>query len=494
MSHLKLNPAAVRERAKSIPGCKEVMAQGESVISFIVMDHSASQVGEKLSSSSIARVNIFVDSGTVGTSRVLDGKVRQSFRRNVQSLDVIERLLKHPEGPVQINDQLIGLTDDDDDTTPNKNTNTGNEDVMIQSRLSSPQTVQKELELADVGLCILQGEREKLEKHLQQLDEGGGSSISSLVATNKDESSPDNKNRSSAKSNHKKKKTATTKSSKRHRRPVQDTIASPMSETRSYTDDDDEYNEDATGSSDNESDSHSSDSSSSVSSRSSVGHGSEFHFKLPTDVMKQVDQCLRDINKMDKVVKIVATNGKGTVFLYGNGGVAYTPSIPKALYHKLRQLRSSSYASRPCFVALGTRDRYFVAFNDGTADWKGPNALDKILKKSLTSGRLPRSVAFGSTYDTFFVVFHDGSWQYQGRGIPETLEEKLSSRDDRADLVALNLGPSGEWFLKAENGRMWWSGITQELDGVLANILKKGYLHNMDFGENGSYFVSYDQD
>jgi hypothetical protein len=89
MSHLKLNPAAVRERAKSIPGCKEVMAQGESVISFIVMDHSTSQVGERLSSSSIARVNIFVDSGTVGTSRVLDGKVRQSFRRNVQSLDFI---------------------------------------------------------------------------------------------------------------------------------------------------------------------------------------------------------------------------------------------------------------------------------------------------------------------------------------------------------------------------------------------------------------------
>jgi len=250
--------------------------------------------------------------------------------------------------------------------------------------------------------------------------------------------------------------------------------------------------------------------------------GYEFHFKLPSVVMNQVDQCLRDIAKMNKVVKGVATNGRGTVFLYGNGGVAYTPAIPKALYQKLRQLRSSSFSSRPCFVALGTRDRYYVSFNDGSADWKSSNSLDKMLKKRVmknntggsgkrglsaggssnggtstegdSSSRLPRSVAFGATYDTFFVVFHDGSWEYQGRSIPKSLEKKLAERDDRADLVICNLGPNGEWFIKAENGKMWWSGITPELDLVLKRITKNGYLHNMDFGENGSYFVSYDDE
>jgi hypothetical protein len=197
---------------------------------------------------------------------------------------------------------------------------------------------------------------------------------------------------------------------------------------------------------------------------------------------------------MDKQVKGVSTNGKGTVFLYGNGGVAYTPAIPRALYQKLRQLRNSSYSARPSYVSLGTRDRYFVAFNDGTADWKGPKPLDKVLKKCLQSSQPPRSVAFGSSYDTFFVVFHDGSWQYQGRGIPSSLEEKLADREDRPDLGAVNLGPSGEWFLKAKNGRMWWSGISAELDQVIANILNAGnYLRFLDFGENGSYFVSYDE-
>mmetsp|Transcript_2240 Transcript_2240/g.3777 ORF Transcript_2240/g.3777 Transcript_2240/m.3777 type:complete len:474 (+) Transcript_2240:100-1521(+) len=471
-SQLKLNPSAVRERAKSIPGCREVLAQGESVLSFMVMDNdksnhsrgdgrfdsSINHNNNSKVASSLARVNIFVDSGTIGTSRVLDGKVRQTFRRNVQSLDVVERLLRYPEGPAEITEALIGVTDEDiqnnmsKDGQPMSSKSGAGSKISVDARLSSPQTVQKELELADVGLCILQGEREKLQKHLQCLEESRGT--------------PSTQNM-----NNKAGTGAQTRASKQggtHKLKGQ--------RDTDFEEEDDPY-----------------DAASTLSSGSSV-HGSEFQFKLPADVMKQVDQCLRDIAKMEKIVKGVATNGKGTVFLYGNGGVAYTPSIPKALYHKLRQLRSSSYASRPCFVALGTRDRYFVAFNDGSADWKGPSALDKILKKSLASAKLPRSVAFGSTYDTFFIVFHDGSWQYQGRGIPESLEEKLASRDDRADLVTVNLGPSGEWFLKAENGRMWWSGITEELDSVLGQILNDGYLHNMDFGENGSYFVSYDQE
>jgi len=107
---------------------------------------------------------------------------------------------------------------------------------------------------------------------------------------------------------------------------------------------------------------------------------------------------------------------------------------------------------------------------------------------------VPRSVAFGATYDTFFVVFGDGSWEYQGRSIPKSLEKKLQDRHDAADLVLCNLGANGEWFMKAESGKMWWSGISPELDVVLKKITKKGFLHNMDFGENGSYFVSYDEE
>ena len=70
----------------------------------------------------------------------------------------------------------------------------------------------------------------------------------------------------------------------------------------------------------------------------------------------------------------------------------------------------------------------------------------------------------------------------------------MAARDDRADLDTVNLGPAGEWFLKARNGRMWWSGISEALDEVIADILKSGnFLHYLDFGEHDSYFVSYDE-
>lgn len=220
----------------------------------------------------------------------------------------------------------------------------------------------------------------------------------------------------------------------------------------------------------------------------------DFEFGLPKKIMKQVEQCLQDILDQGKSVTCVATNGKGAVFLYGNGGVAFTPNIPKQLHHKLKQLkhgRASSSTSvtntRPSYVAIGTRDRYYVAFHDGTADWKGPKALDKCLKREST----PRSVAFGDKYDSFFVVFDDGTWECNDA--PEELMDKLADREDRPDLVCVTLGPEGEWFLRCRNGRMWWGGISEELDYMIQSLLESDrYLNFLDFGDISSYFLSYD--
>ena len=191
-----------------------------------------------------------------------------------------------------------------------------------------------------------------------------------------------------------------------------------------------------------------------------------------------------------KLVRGVSTNGLGTVFLYGNGGVAYTPNIPRALYQRLSQLRNSKlHASRPCYVSLGTRERYFVAFFDGTFSYKGPKGLDKELKKMT---KAPRSVAFGTNYDTFFVVKNDGTFRYMGR-IPTDLEKKLVAWKNRTDLSCINLGPSGEWFLRSQDGRVAWGGGTAEMEEAIQELLHEDHaLRFLDFGENGSYFVSYD--
>lgn len=612
-----LRPVAVRERSKSIPGCKELKNAKDpygTTISFLLQPTTEageeSKTQEKENKQPV-RVNVFCDTGTIGTAKVIDGQVRQTFRRNVTSLDVLERYLRQPEGPIEEFDHLIGVTDTDTDS----------EEEEEKEDTGAPD-FKKGIDLADVGLCILEAEHEKLSKHLRQIkiDEAEKEAAEAQAAAQKEKAEQQQKQQQqeaelqrkqeaanqkqqqqqhpkSSKSEEKQPsgemqaqmlhKTMTESSTKKkssngdrvgRRRNKLNTLRKTRNLTSSgkkgmlpdsaqmmhrnskrrggkqpsssNTADDasrstdkkqrrragrtptkhstSTSNKEASASKttdDNDPDASSVHSSTECDKKVTTttktnmfkNCGYEFHFKLPAEVMNQVDQCLRDIAKMNKVVRGVATNGRGTVFLYGNGGVAYTPSIPKALYQKLRQLRSSSFSSRPCFVSLGTRDRYFVAFNDGSGDWKGSSALDKMLKKRVlrnlvggsTSGgakktlgdgndsafsMLPRSVAFGATYDTFFVVFNDGTWEYQGRSVPKSLEKKLRERDDAADLVLCNLGPNGEWFLKVESGKMWWSGISPELDAVLKKITKKGFLHNMDFGENGSYFVSYDEE
>lgn len=375
---MKLDPDAVRRRGLDMPLCELIPVRGEpGVVSFLVNQE--------------ARVTIYCDTGTVSIGRVATWEkkptIRRIFRRNVTQLDVVERFLRDPPHLTSIDSSLM----------------IHDEELNTNENIKQIKSLQSNLELMDVGIAILEGEREKLKDHVQYLQ--------------------------------------------------------PIEPPRSNANNDAE--------------------------------GMEFQFSLPAEPMKHVDQCLRDIAGMGRLVKSVSTNGKGTVFLYGNGGVAYTPSIPRPLYHKLSQLRKTkNRESRPSYIALSTRDRFFVSFHDGTFAYKGPKGLEKELRKAKQP---PASVAFGTTYDTFFVVFTDGSWKYEGRGIPVELELKLEAREDRADLKCVNLGPAGEWFLRARNGRMWWGGISDEMDQSIQTLLDDGHcLSFLDFGESGSYFISYD--
>jgi hypothetical protein len=391
MSHpnIKLNLDAVRRRAISIPGVREVVPHGgssqlELFASFLVglLDDSPPD------SSKLARITVFA-SGTISISRVLLGQIRQTFRRNVSDLDVVEKTLRDPPNLTPVDHSLM--------------------------HGEARQTIRTEIELADIGLAILEGEKEKLENHLTSLAE--------LRKPAEKETKPAKKKKES-------------------------------------------------------------------DAALELTQGMEFQFSLPASSMKHVDQCLSDISKMNKLVKKIATNGKSTIFLYGNGGVAYTPLIPRPLYQKLSQLRNSRMDSRPSYVALGSRDRFFCSFHDGSFCLKGPKELDKELKRCV---KPPRSVAFANTWDSFFIVFHNGEWRYHGRSIPDGLKEKLHERKERADILCVNLGPAGEWFLKAENGRMWWGGVHRDTDKAIMDLLDDGhYLHMLDFGEDGSYFVSYD--
>jgi hypothetical protein len=396
----KLDPDAVRKCAERVHGCREVATCGENVLSFMVGLESKDKA-------KLARINVYVETGTIGTCRVMGEQVREVFRRNVANVEAVEKYLRDPPNLTQIDPALMP---DIDQTS-----------------------VEGKMELAEVGVCVLMGEKEALESQVNNL------------------------------------------------------LGESMAKQSKDSDDSD----------------------------SSVEEGMEFEFSFTQDVMVQVEQCLSDISSMDKNVNGVGISAKGAVFLCksvflvisfdhsthlfsqclvsfsdGNGGVAYTPNIPRPLYQKLRALKTNQRAPRPIYVSLGTRDRYFVHFFDGSREWKGPKSIDRILKQHQNA---PRSVAFGSTYDTFFMVFDDGSWEHQGRGIPKDLQAKLTDRAGRPDVVCVTLGPKGEWFLRAKNGRMWWGGVSRELDETIQSLLDDDhYLNFLDFGDDGTFFLTYD--
>mmetsp|Transcript_17579 Transcript_17579/g.26640 ORF Transcript_17579/g.26640 Transcript_17579/m.26640 type:complete len:391 (-) Transcript_17579:66-1238(-) len=383
---LAFDPQDVRKVVKeAFPEAKEIATQGEQVLSFLVGMHSKD---------TLQRFNIYIETGTVGCASVMNEEYRESFRRNLTSTDALAKALRDPPKHARLDDGL------------------GEENNAIGAR-----DLTHKIELAEVGVCILMAERDKLTEHaksLEGVDHG--------------------------------------------------------------EDDDTEYQSD--------------DGTECDSDDANTMAGLEFDYSLNEDVLLQTDQCLEDIAKMGKQVNSVSTNGKACVFLYGNGGIAYTPNVPKPLYSKLQSLRTNPKATRPAYIALGTRDRYHVSFLNGTFDWKGSKSLGQVLKKLRHP---PRCVAFGPSYDTFFIIYHDGSWEYQGRSIPPDLIKKLHDREERPDLVCVTLGPRGEWFLRTENGRLWWGGISDELDELVESLLESDrYLNFLDFGDDGSYFLSYD--
>jgi hypothetical protein len=195
----------------------------------------------------------------------------------------------------------------------------------------------------------------------------------------------------------------------------------------------------------------------------------------------------------------VPTNGHGCVVLRNSGAFSVVGDIPKLLHQELFRKQ----APYPKYIAMGTKGRYFVKFEDGTHKCAGPQALKAFLNetrpndsaKAKNSSRFSRdgvkskkkigdrhsieiaSIAFGRRFDDFFLVRNDGSWECNG-DMPRNLDKLLEDRGDRADLEWVALGPSNEWCLKAKNERVWWGGVSEEVDDHLSRIL----IEDEDYG------------
>ena len=194
----------------------------------------------------------------------------------------------------------------------------------------------------------------------------------------------------------------------------------------------------------------------------------------------------------------IPTNGEGCIVLREDGSFNIVGLIPQELEEHLFQ----NDAPFPEYIALGSKDRYFVKFDDDSYYIHGPKALSQIMDDKMTKLRKARgksgvqndisiaSVAFGKGFNDFFIVFKNGSWQCGGE-LHEELDKLLTDRRDRADLEFVSIGPNNEYFLKAKNGRFWWGGVACEIDELLFDIAERNAIDvcYVSFGVDGTYFL-----
>ncbi|KAL9191312.1 hypothetical protein ACHAXT_001018 [Thalassiosira profunda] len=184
----------------------------------------------------------------------------------------------------------------------------------------------------------------------------------------------------------------------------------------------------------------------------------------------------------DETVVSVACAGTAAILLYENGGSAWTAGLPKLLHNKLNGRQKSLPPAT--YVSMGSQNRYYVKLRDGKSEWVGCEAMSTVLKES---SRTVKTIAFGEYWDSYFVVFTDGYWQCSK--IPNGLHGVLEKRKCRPDLDCVSLGPDGEYFLSAKNGRAWWGGMSEK---QLALVRKhKNEVKFMDFGDYDAFLFRY---
>ena len=185
----------------------------------------------------------------------------------------------------------------------------------------------------------------------------------------------------------------------------------------------------------------------------------------------------------DEEVTSIACGGKITIMLYENGGTAWTGELTASLYNKLNGRQNS--LPPPEYVAIGSQDRCYVRCTDGSSQWVGDDAMTNTLRDT---NRRVKSVAFGEHWDSHFIVYDDGYWQYQN--IPAGLSNILDERGrDKVDLDCVSLGPDGEYYMSAKNGKAWWGGTTNE---NIASIDKvRDRVKFIDFADDDAFLCRY---
>ena len=183
----------------------------------------------------------------------------------------------------------------------------------------------------------------------------------------------------------------------------------------------------------------------------------------------------------DETTTCIATNGDATILLYESGGWAFTANLPNGLHNKLNGRQRS--LPKPTYVALGTKDRYYIQFADGHSQWSGPDDMGDELQNT---DRKVRSVAFGRRYSSYFIVYEDGGYLY--KNMPSGLDDFVENKNrGRCNLKCVSLGPDDQYYIKTETHSYWSAS-----ESTVKKIKKyRDRLTFIDFGSDDAYLIRY---
>mmetsp|Transcript_36919 Transcript_36919/g.110599 ORF Transcript_36919/g.110599 Transcript_36919/m.110599 type:complete len:468 (-) Transcript_36919:97-1500(-) len=183
----------------------------------------------------------------------------------------------------------------------------------------------------------------------------------------------------------------------------------------------------------------------------------------------------------DEKVTCISCGGDSTIMLFEGGGSSWTEGLTTPLYNKLNGRQK--LLPGPEYVAIGSRGRYYVRFKGGSSQWYGCEEMCKTLR---TDNREVKTIAFGEDWNSYCIVFSGGGYEYVA--VPSELDKLLQQRD-KTDLECVSLGPKGEYFISAENGKAWWGGMTNK--GLKSIRSVKDGIKFIDFGDDDSYLCRY---
>jgi hypothetical protein len=135
-------------------------------------------------------------------------------------------------------------------------------------------------------------------------------------------------------------------------------------------------------------------------------------------------------------------------------------------------------------ATLGSHDRCFLKFADGTCVWHASQAFAQHIQSNNSSVRL---VSFGDAWESYFVLFEDKSYCWSN--LPPGLVAHLDARVP-LEIEAVSLGKAGEWFLRLADGRCYWGNLTKRCIATVGKYKPKMTTVHLGMDE-GAFILRY---